>query len=726
MVEVNQRRSTIQNQRIRQMNRSTKKTYQGFKWCLALREFASLCAMVASILSIHLFNFHWAINLTIGIASLGFLFLVGTFPYTFRFKKWYTKEDKVIEYDPIGMYKDEIIETPGSDEFWEFVSVLGILVVPLSFFTSFMVLVYVLPVIPSLEDKAESISLQLWTVLGALTVYLGLVAYPILKTLIKSKYNFVPEVHEVYTDTRFVKRLKKSLAGFVELKASLEQEERALSELEIPIPDAPTSDKPAPYVEYVGKISDIGKSHNNVASLEQLLLSVTSFPNLEGWSSSLMNVFKSMCNVGSTATEGIGQAILSMSHFVAHPDKDTSSELWSHIVEHFKESGQSQFFKIKLMHSHNKLFTFAKEGLKDAGKGATDTFIPDDLGDKIHDSVFEVGDDFQELFTHFIPEFDLHGDEMFEPDFDFDSHFPIISTTREIFKNIDRFTEGSVDMGASVTHSLTKIAGVGGGAYLGAAIGTMLFPGVGTVIGGMIGGWLGKSGASKLNAMEFERLKEEFEAEKNALDSLVMNAQQVIQTKQTNVNKNITQKAIECNEDFHSSQEDTPLNEFDERSLVKSFSIVLYDYIWNCAEQYSPKHKKCNNEKYTSLLDILPTRYEIAKDINFAMYRMLSDIETMIKYGEIREPEYLPLGTICIIFEQIIMAQALSMQALHLVWMEKTRQLYTSRVRAVTETMESEFDSLNEVIKTQEELVCDQSDKCKRLAEAANNEAKTL
>lgn len=708
------------------MSRTLKKTYNGFKWGLMFRELASLSIMISAILSIHLFNFHWSVNILIGLFAFLLLFFFGTVPNTFRFNKWYHEEILSIEYEPIGMYKDEVIDSPGSDKFWEYVSILGILVVPLSFFTSFLILVYGVPHIPLLKDSAISISLNLWTITGALALYIWLVAYPILKTLIKSRYNFTPEIRLDYGETKSIKRLKQSLAAYEALKKQLEDEERALGELEIPVPDTPSAEKPAPYVEYVGKIAEIGKSHNNVASLEQLLLSVTSLPNLDGWSSSLMNVFNSMGNVATTATGGIGQAIKSMSNFVAHPDKDTSSELWSNIVEHFKESGQSQFFKMKLMHSHNKLFAFAKEGLKDAGKGATDTFIPDDLGDKLHDSVFELGDDFQELFTHFVPEFDLPGDELFEPDFDFDGHFPIISTTREVFKNIDRFSDGSVDMGSSITHSMTKIAGMGGGAYLGAAIGSLIFPGVGTVIGGMIGGWLGKSGASKLNAMEFERLKEEFETEKNVLDALVMESQQVIQAKQKSVNENITKKAIECNEEFHSSQESTPLNEFDEKSLMRSFSIILYDFIWDCAEQYSPKHKKCNIEKYTMLLDTLPTRLEIVQNIESVMYRMLYKIETMIADGQIKEPDYLHINTICKIFHKVIIAQALSMQTLHLVWMEKTRQLYTSGVRAVTETMETEFDSLNKVIKAQEELVCEQSDKCKRLAEAANNEAKTL
>lgn len=692
--------------------RATRKRI-GIKWSLAIRVFTSWFVISCCIVAIYVFNLEWWGNLGIGLFCSLILFVFASKGHILGFKDWYAKEGRTIEYDPISMSKGEVVLNPNSDDFWEYISVLGILVVPLSFFTSFMTSVYWLPKITMFQDKSVSISIQLWTVLLVLAFYIFLVALPILRNLIKYKYNFTPELRGDYEATRSVKQLQKSMQAFENLKGQLRQEEEALSGLEIPVPATPSSVNPAPYVEFVGTIAEIGKTHSNVASLEQFVLSVTSFPNLEGWSGSLLESLNSIGHIGSTAASGMTSAVKSMSHFVAHPDSDTSSELLSNIAERLKESGQSQFFKMKLMHSHNKFFAFGKEGLKDFGKGAADTFVPDDLGENLHSSFAEAGESFEELLSHFVPEFDLPGDELFDVDFDFTGHFPIISTTREIFKNIGRFTDGDVDMGSSIAHSFTKIAGVGGGAAIGAAIGSMMFPVVGTVIGGMIGGWLGKSGASKLNAMEFERLKAEFESEKQALDLLISEAQRIIQDKQVQVNEVITAKAVESNETFKKSQDSSPLDGFDIRQLQQAFTIIIYDYIWECAEQYSPKNKsfRYDNDKYTMLLNILPTRYEIANlDRSTVLYRLISDIETRFKDGSIKQPEYIRLSQIIKIFGKVIVGQALSMQALHLVWMEKTRLLYTSGVRAVTETMEKEFDSLNQVVKEQEKIICDQSD----------------
>lgn len=710
------------------MNTRAYKTYSGFKWGLAFREIGSLIAIVASMLVIHFNDFPWLGNIIITFGCLLIIFLFATSFHVFGFKRWYNTEVRVIEYDPISMSKGEVVQMPKSDDFWEYISILGILVLPLSFFFSYIA-VKELPSLQGKEYFGRDEIIRWSVIIGALFVYLLFVATPILSNLIKSKYNYTPELRRDYKVTRSVKQLKKALQGFDDLTTKLKQEEDALRGLEIPVPATPSTENPAPYVEYVGTIAEIGKTHSNVASLEQLLLSVTSFPNLEGWSGSLLESLKSIGSIGTTAASGMTSAVKSMSHFVAHPDNDTSSQLLSNIAERLKESGQSQFFKYKLLHSHNKLFAFGKEGLKDVGKGAADTFVPDDLGENLHSSFAEAGESFEELFSHFVPEFDLPGDELFDVDFDFTGHFPIISTTREVFKNIGRFTDGDVDMGTSLAHSFTKIAGVGGGATLGAAIGTLIFPGVGSIIGGMIGGWLGKSGASKLNAMEFERLKAEFESEKLYLDSLVSEAQRVIQNKQTLVNEVITAKAVESNEFFKESQDNSPLEEFDISQLLRAFSIIIYDYIWECAEQYSPKNKpfRYDNDKYTMLLNILPTRYEVANiSKDTVLYRMISDIEELTKNNIIKEPDYIHFTEIIKIFHNVIIGQALSLQALHLVWMEKTRLLYTNGVRAVTETMEKEFETLNNVVKEQEEIVCEQSDKCKRLAEEANNEAKTL
>lgn len=393
------------------MNTRSHRTYNGFKWSLAFRELGSLIAIVASLIVIHFNDFSWWGNIIIALGCLLIIFLFATSFHVFRFKRWYNTEIRVIEYDPISMSKGEVVQTPKSDDFWEYISILGILVLPLSFFFSFIAV----KEWPNLQEKeffGRDDIIHWSVIIGALTVYLLFVATPILSNLIKSKYNYTPELRRNYDVTRSAMQLKKALQEFDNLKLQLKQEEDALRGLEIPVPASPSAENPAPYVEYVGTIAEIGKTHSNVASLEQLLLSVTSFPNLEGWSGSLLESLKSIGSIGTTAASGMTSAVKSMSHFVAHPDNDTSFQLLSNIAERLKESGQSQFFKYKLLHSHNKLFAFGKEGLKDFGKGAADTFVPEDLGENLHSSFADAGESFEELFSHFVPEFDFPGDEL--------------------------------------------------------------------------------------------------------------------------------------------------------------------------------------------------------------------------------------------------------------------------------------------------------------------------
>lgn len=700
------------------------KKKEGLKWGLFIKEFISLIILVCAVSIIHYFNLDWYNNLMVGIGSIMLLYILACIPKNpFTICRWYNVQEVTIEYNSVEMQKDEAVMFPNRDNFWEYFGILGVLIVPLSLIGTITFMTYIMPFINS--SKVISISIQWYYLVGALAFYLWLVAWPVLINLKKVKYDIKPLYEKKYKETANVRKLKSAFYSLDNLILRLKEEEEALGQLEIPVPAMPTETNPAPYMDYVKEISEIGKSHNKVASLEQLLLSVTSFPNLDGWSSSLLTTFKAMGHVPATAGGGIASAVKSMKSFVHHPDNETSSELMTNIIERLKESGHSQFFKMKLMHSHNKFGTLFNECLKDAGKGTADTFVPDDLGSKIHDSLGDAEGAFEELFHHFIPEFDLPGDEMFETGFDFDGHFPIITTAREVFKNIGRYNDSDVDMGTSIQHSLTKVAGVAGGAGIGALIGSVVFPGVGTVIGSMIGGWLGRSGATKLNAAEFERLKSEFESEKNELDRLISSAQESIKNKQICVNTAISEKAVKCNEDYKKSQQISPLSEFNIGLLQKAVFILIYDYVWDCAEQYSPKNKICDNEKYTALLNILPTRYEMANHEDY-LFRTLSEIDCMISTGYIKEPQFMELHRICTVFQQVIMAHALSLQALHLVWMEQTRLLYTSSVRQVTETMESEFEGLNNHVKQQEAIVKNQSDKCERLAKAANDEAKTL
>lgn len=699
------------------------------KWRLISKEILSLAVIVMSILSIHYhlltlwfdipMSNRWKINLGVAALCLLILYIIAVgITNIFSFKQWYNYTETHIAFDNVEICKNEVIEYPNQDKFWDYLGVLCILVVPSSFLISFLITVY--GPYPTTTTSIE----WYWWVIGVV-FYCFLVVRSVLSNLHGLKSNEEPQVREHYPSTKKVVRLRKSLFSLETLIENMEHEENVLKNLEIPKPKSVSEECPAPYVEYVGTIANLGKFHPEIVSLEQLLLSVTSFPSINGWADSLTNTLSSIGKAASVSTHGVTDTVKAMSHFVSNPDSETLGNLFSNISVHLKESGGSQYFKYKLLHSANKFGAFGKEGAKDVAKGVWDTFSPDDLKDNLHLSADDIQSAFSELFHHFTPEFDLPDGSMFDVDFDFTGHFPIISTAMEVFKNIDRYSDGDVDMGKSISNSLTKVAGTTGGATIGAAIGSMIFPGVGTILGGMIGGWLARSGVAKLNAAEFERLKEEFNTEKEILDSMIMSAQQVISEKQVSVNENITNQVEISNSEYKDNIEESPLQLYKIEIVKKAIAIVLYDYVWACAEQYSPKSKNYDPERYSALLNCLPSRYELSINTTTSIYVTLGELDKLITVG-FKEPIYLSLSGLCEIIQNMILSYTLSLQSLHLLWLERTRCQYTNAVMTITNKIESEFESLDNVVKEQEYEITEQSDKCKRLAEAANKEAKTL
>lgn len=701
------------------------------KWRLIVKESISLILLVISGLMIRyqvidlLFDIRpvpvvrWVCNAGIVLVCISILYIIATdFANPLYFRQWYNREASCIVTDNIDLSRDEVIVYPNQDNLWEYLSVFCIIVVPLSFLILFLITVY--GPFPTLSVSVE----WYWWLIGVVC-YCYFVVKSVIANLHVSKTKSAPKVRSHYPLTYNVVRLNDSLQLLESVIEKMELEESALKNLDIPRPKRASKDCPAPYVEYVETVANLGKSHPEIVSLEQLMLSVTSFPSLDGWTDSLSDTLANIGRAGVVSSHGIEDTVKALTHFVSNPDSETLSHLFSNISMHLRESGDNQYFKYKLMHSANKLGTFGKEFAKDTAKGAWDTFSPDDFKDNLHVSADDIKDAFSDLLHHFTPDFDLPDDSIFDVDFDFTGHFPIISTAVEVFKNIDRYNAGDVDMGKSICNSLTKVAGTTSGATIGATIGSMIFPGVGTVLGGMVGGWLAKSGVSKLNAAEFERLKDEFNAEKESLDKLIESAQQTIHDKQVVVNEDITRQAEISNNNYREGIEESPLILFKLDVIKKAIAVVLCDYVWLCAEEYSLGSESCDSERYSAILNCLPSRYELSVNTTNAVFVTLGQLDNLISSGY-KEPRYLSLNAFCAVIQNMILSYTLSLQSLHLLWMERTRCQYTNAVMAITNKIETEFQSLNDVVNEQECKITEQSDKCKRLAEAANREAKTL
>lgn len=711
----------------------TERSFAGLKWGLILRTLISFVILMSAILTIHIADYPWFNNLLIVAVSILMLYISASFPHSLpsTFKRWYSKVETHTEFDTIEMQNVSIVEMPNRDSFWEYLSVLLVLVLPLSFFGSFAVLAY-----SDWVESSDAISVGIpseW-VATALITYLLCVGRPVFKNLVKHKNNQAINVREYYEETEALKDLQQSFADLDTLLTRLKNEESDLRQLKIPVPKRSSVNNQTPYIEFFEQIEELRKSNHHIATLEQCILNAPSnidlsFPNIEGWEESLTKTMQSIGHVPETVMHDLGESVHKLGHFISNPDKETWACLSQHILERLQESKDSPKFKLRLIHAEDlkqHINVILNEIIKDVEKGAFDTFKPEDLAGHLNHDIVDIGHNLTSLGEHFIPDYDLPEDGLFSNNFEYNIHFPIISTAREAYKNLNRYIDGDVDMTASLTHSATTIGGAVIGAKLGATIGTLIFPGAGTLIGSAIGGFLGKCGADKLNALEFNRIKNDFEKEKSKLDELVVDSQKIIENKQNEVNEAISKSAEEANSRYQTNIIDSPLKNFKLKTLERALIIVVYDYIWQCAEQYSLKNKNYDTDKYDLLLNCLPNRYELTRKESSQLYRMLYELENLIRTGTIEEPRYMSLSQIYRITYDVLLSQAMILQSLHLVWMERTRKQYVYEVYSMMQTIETEFKAFDDVVKEQEKAIVQQADKCKDLADAANKEAKTL
>lgn len=185
-----------------------------FKFGLAFRELGAMAVLIAGILCFHYsglslcYPYEWLANIGIGITIIALIYLFGCYGNPFCFKKWYNEENLVIEYDPIKMCEEGEIEYPQRDAFWEYLSILGIIVVPSSFLISFFITEY-----------GVDITTVPWYYWIACAIYCGLVIFPILGNLKHKTYRQQPEIRTDYKETKRVRRLQKALIEVSPLEA---------------------------------------------------------------------------------------------------------------------------------------------------------------------------------------------------------------------------------------------------------------------------------------------------------------------------------------------------------------------------------------------------------------------------------------------------------------------------------------------------------------------------
>lgn len=556
--------------------------------------------------------------------------------------------------------------------------------------------------------------------------------------------------HDYQPKTKLSARLQDAL-GRLENSSLKQGEERLeIQALSIPIPQDTSQECKSPIGDYLKEISNLGKSHPEMASLEQFVLNIAHFPNIEGWQDSLKDVLSSGVGVASATHKMVEGTIKSFGHFVSTPDKDTWGTLCHNVLERLNDSGSSKLFRLKLYHAHGPsgiLGTTAKEIGKDAGLGAWDTFKPEDAYDNIGDAYDFLKNSFHEFAEHFTPDIDVADVDIFEPDFDFTAHFPIISSVKEAFVNLGRLGDGNVDMASSMFHSATKIAGRAGGAYAGGVIGSFFCPGIGTAIGSMLGAWAGGWLANKSNAKKFEKLKAEFENQKKVLEQTAENCRHALETEQRAIEENIKLVAQQEQQSF----DEVKVRDFsfsgDIRFYTIVFGTIIYDLIWDVAETYSLRSQNPDMKKYNALLNLLPNNdlfgkhtfeaYAIRDSISAtrplyqrgeveSLYYMIDGLASLLKEWGIKLPNYYDLKETVAMFISMVDNAILIGQVEHVGWLSQVQSDYVKCTSNILSKTESRLDEFNNFVDEQQRKVEIEADKCSELAKRAEAEAKTL
>lgn len=684
----------------------------------------------------------WLYKVFLSLGVLIFLVLYTMVLYLFGFRRWAAKEKEnrlfAHKYTLQSPYEAK------EDKLHLYLSILGSIILPSSIIISIIILYC---------NGKINFSIPNWILFITLAGWLYYV-YRMFKGLSYPKIEgFTSQDKETYKPIhRLTQRLNNALRSFEDTTSELLRQEIEAGQLSIPQPPAVSKAEISPFVDYVNNIGNIKKSHPQLASLEQLVLSVTHFDNIQGWVDSLETSIGAGAHLTASGAEYAADTVKNFRDFIKSPDKGTWNELLHNVGERIHDSAGSQLLKLKLSHAHSALdyfSTLGKEAGKDLGLGVYDTFSAEDAMGHIKDNLDNYIHSLENFGEHFIPTVDLSEINVFEPDFDFTAHFPLISTLKETFTNISRFSDGDVDMASSLWHSTTKIAGKAGGAYLGAAIGTILLPGAGSIIGGMLGAWVGNWGANKYNAQKFEELKEKYETEHAKLESVIAAAKSTIEDKQSSVASNIMKEAQAQQKVFDTAKSNGSITSWIDSHRLSMCEIAIYTYgyiiyglIWETAKQYSAKSKNYDPQKYCSLINLLPfyeygvNDFGIDETITVAhkykcgsqdsLLSMIDGYIKLLKEEKIQAPKYYDIRKICKMFIGMIEIQIITMHAQHLGWLNSIQQNYVVCANKVLTKSESEFNELQTVMEDQKAIVTSQADKCEGIAKQVEQERKTL
>jgi gas vesicle protein len=103
-----------------------------------------------------------------------------------------------------------------------------------------------------------------------------------------------------------------------------------------------------------------------------------------------------------------------------------------------------------------------------------------------------------------------------------DFHIPFITVALSSIREIELLYKGHTDILTSAKNIGLDTLGIGVGGYSGAIIGNFIFPGIGTVLGALSGGYIGRSITNAIKFAPYKKALKEFERQKEETKSKII------------------------------------------------------------------------------------------------------------------------------------------------------------------------------------------------------------
>ena len=504
-----------------------------------------------------------------------------------------------------------------------------------------------------------------------------------------------------------------------------------ISKLVIPVPKNLSNENMTPFVDYIidlselpysiSKLTDepINQSETITSPIEQFIYSICQRTHFDSFTSNLISAMGKLADAKSIIAENIRDDLVrygqDMNYFFHHVGE---TEGWTRILE-----GTAN----QLEHSTTSVFTVArgyikktaKEGGKfvaqtaglDGVKGFLSSFIDDETWQHLHSIEDLTISAAKELAEGLMPTIDL---DLWQPDFDLGGHFPILKVGIEGLNLIKKSEQDDVNVMKALQNSATRVGGSWGGATLGLAIGTLLCPGVGTVIGPMIGGWLGNFSANRVIVNSVKEKQERLNRWIEELRILGSQAQKIIEICQNKTADIITKTSIEQASIFNELKENGPVDEDEVYSIYISIGIMLKDYLESFIQRLWFIDKESYLKEKPKLESFVPTIGQLRMYPEDSIKLLLS-AQTYIQDNFV-EDQYFNYSLSINTTMESATRYLILLKYLEVIWLTDIYNTYSKGVNELLTVSNTQFGELQKVCLTEKEKVDNKRKDCERLA----------